>query len=204
MDSLPFIVIEGNIGVGKTSLARSLAEKWGFRLLLEEFEENEFLRDFYIDPQKVSFQTEIRFILDRYHQLNAALRGGDPVISDYFIEKSLIFAENTLNNRDFLLFKEIYEVLFEKVRKPDLYVYLNSDVSRLRANIMKRDRRMEQQISDEYLDKINKGYLKYVSAHPSLNSLVIDTTKYDFIKHPEHLLEIEGQIRSRLSLPNQV
>jgi len=194
----PFIVIEGNIGVGKTSLAKSLASKWNYDLLLEEFERNEFLHDFYLDPSKVGFQTELRFILDRYNQLKLALENETPLISDYFIEKSLIFAENSLSARDFSLFKEVYDVLFSKIRRPDLYVYLNSDVNRLRSNILKRDRKMEQGISVEYLDQINKGYLKYVSAHKQLNSLVIDTSKSDFIRHPEHLLEIEQLIQSSL------
>jgi len=192
----PFIVIEGNIGVGKTSLAKSLAKKWSYGLLLEEFQENEYLHDFYLDQDKVAFQTELRFMLDRFHQLNSRLV--QPMISDYFIEKSLIFSESTLTARDFKLFKDMYEVLFSKLRKPDLYVYLNSDVNRLRSNILKRDRKMEQRISIEYLDKINKGYLKYVSAHTSLNTLIIDTSKTDFIKYPEHLLEIEGLIWAKL------
>ncbi len=194
-----FIVIEGNIGVGKTSLATTLANKWGARLVLEEFEENEFLSEFYVNPSEVSLQTELRFALDRYHQLVEELEPNKPVIADYFIEKSLIFAENTLKSRDFKLFREIYEVLFEKIRKPDLYVYLNADVARLRSNIIKRDRKMEHAISDEYLDQVNRGYLKYVAAHQDLNSLIIDTSKFDFVKYPEHLGEIEEMMRSRLS-----
>jgi deoxyguanosine kinase len=198
LSKYPFIVIEGNIGVGKTSLAKSLSEKWNYNLLLEEFERNEFLHDFYLDASKVGFQTELRFILDRFNQLKVALEQDAPLISDYFIEKSLIFAENSLSAREFTLFKEVYDVLFSKIRRPDLYVYLNSDVNRLRSNILKRDRKMEHSISIEYLDQINKGYLKYVSAHKDLNSLVIDTSKTDFIRYPQDLLEIEQLIQSCL------
>ncbi len=204
MDDRPFIVIEGNIGVGKTSLARALSEKWGYSLVLEEFEENEFLSDFYKPEVSVSFQTEVRFIVDRFNQLREALDENQPVITDYFIEKSLIFSENSLSAREFNLFRDLYSILFDKIRKPDLYVYLSADVARLRSNIRKRNRGMEQEISESYLEQINNRYLKYVSAHKELNSLLLDVTKYDFLTYPEHLTEIASLIQSKLSAIQQV
>ncbi len=195
MTEAPFIVIEGNIGVGKTSLAKALSDKWGYRLLLEEFEENPFLSQFYTDKEKYGLQTELRFMLDRFRQLNTALANNEPVIADYFIEKSLIFAENTLSTSDLNLFKELYQILFQKLKKPDLYVYLSADVNRLQTNIKRRNRRMETKISSEYLEKINKGYLKYVSAHKELNYIILDVSKLDFMKFSEHLAEIDCLIQ---------
>ncbi len=198
MDKSPFIVIEGNIGVGKTSLAKALSEKWDYSLVLEEFEENEFLSDFYKSDANMNFQTELRFIVDRFSQLRKALELNRPIVTDYFIEKSLIFSENSLSAREFRLFQEVYQILFDKIRRPDLYIYLSSDVARLQSNIRRRNRNMEQDISGEYLEQINKRYLKYVSAHKELNSLFLDVTKYDFLRYPEHLAEIESLIQSKL------
>ena len=199
MTESPFIVIEGNIGVGKTSLAKALADKWGYRLLLEEFEGNQFLSQFYNDRAKFGLQTELRFILDRFKQLNYALANNEPVVADYFIEKSLIFSENSLSANDFILFKEIYQVLFQKLRKPDLYVYLSADVNRLQANIRRRNRGMETTISGDYLEKINKGYLKYVSAHKDLNYMILDVSRLDFMKHSEQLAEIDRLIQKKIT-----
>lgn len=199
MTDSKFVVVEGNIGVGKTSLASLLSEKWNSQLLLEEFEENEYLTDFYTDQFNEQFQTELRFLIDRYRQLEKHLNQGKAVVSDYFIEKSLIFAEMNLSARDFKLYRDVFYLLFDKIRKPDLYIFLSADVEKVQQNIIKRGRKMERTIKKEYLHEINKGYLKYVAAHPELRVLTIDVSRYDFVQYPIHFKEIESLIQKELS-----
>lgn len=185
--SLPyqFICIEGNIGSGKTSLATLLAEQINAKLILERFEDNSFLPKFYEDPEQYAFTLEMSFLTDRYQQLNEALKSGDlfhtKLISDYFIDKSVIFAHQNLNKDQFILFSRMFHILQAILPKPDLIVYLYNDSSSLKNNIVKRGRSYEKRISLNYLNRIQQGYLSYFQMIKKITILIIDIRNIDFV-----------------------
>ena len=185
-----YIAIEGNIGAGKTTLATRMAQHFNARLILEQFEDNSFLPKFYEDPSRYAFPLELSFLADRFQQLKSQVAVQDmfhPVtIADYFILKSLIFAKKTLNTEEFSLYSRLFSIIENVLPKPDLLVYLYLDISRLQSNIRKRGRVYEQKIEDNYLQRIQEGYLDYIRQQQGLRVLLIDTNKLDFVVHQEH------------------
>ena len=180
-----YIAIEGNIGAGKTTLATRLSEQFNTRLVLEQFEDNSFLPKFYEDPSRYAFPLELSFLADRFQQLKNQVAVQDmfhPVtIADYFILKSLIFAKKTLNSEEFTLYTRLFSIIENVLPNPDLLVYLYLDISRLQENIRNRGRAYEQKIEDEYLQRIQEGYLDYIRQQQGLRVLLIDTNRLDFV-----------------------
>jgi len=195
-----YIAIEGNIGAGKTTLATRMSQQFNTRLILEQFEDNSFLPKFYEDPSRYAFPLELSFLADRFQQLKSKLAVQDmfhPVtIADYFILKSLIFAKKTLSSEEFTLYSRLFSIIENALPKPDLLVYLYLDISRLQSNIRMRGRVYEQKIEDDYLKRIQEGYLDYIKQQQGLRVLLIDTNKLDFVAHQEdydQLIEIITQ-----------
>ncbi len=184
-----YIAIEGNIGAGKTTLATRMSQQFNTRLILEQFEDNSFLPKFYEDPSRYAFPLELSFLADRFQQLKTQLAVQDmfhPVtIADYFILKSLIFAKKTLNGEEFNLYTRLFSIIENALPKPDLLVYLYLDISRLQSNIRIRGRVYEQKIEDDYLQRIQEGYLDYIKQQQGLRVLLIDTNKLDFVAYQE-------------------
>ena len=180
-----YITIEGNIGVGKTSLATRLAEDFSGQLLLEEFATNPFLEDFYKQPQRYALATELNFLKDRYKQLQQTLTLNEHplLVADYAFSKSLIFAQETLPKKEYTLYEELFYLLFERMIKPDLYIYLHQHTDILLENIQKRGRSFESPISKSYLERIEQSYLSFLQHNPSLHTLFIDVSYMDFVNN---------------------
>lgn len=179
-----YLVIEGNIGAGKTTLSRLMARQLNSNIVLEEFAENTFLPRFYKDPEKYAFSLELSFLADRYHQLRE-LDTDDRVIADYYIMKSYIFAKANLDEDEFALFDRMYNIILDKLPKPELMIFLDSSIDRLRLNIKKRGRPYERDIQEDYLLKIDSEYQKFIENLSDWPVLVFDTAKYDFVNEPK-------------------
>ncbi len=194
-----YIAIEGNIGAGKTTLASKLAEDCNAKLVLERFADNPFLPKFYKDQSRYAFPLEMSFLADRYQQLSDDLAQFDLfkdfVVADYHIFKSLIFAKVTLQEDEFRLYKTMFDIIHKEMPKPDLYVYLYQNTTRLLQNIKKRGRSYEQEIPAEYLEKINQGYLDYIKTQTDLNVLIIDVSELDFVKKQADYIFLLGKIQ---------
>jgi deoxyadenosine/deoxycytidine kinase len=184
-----YISIEGNIGAGKTSLAKLLAAELGAKLVLEEFAENTFLPKFYENPERYAFPVELSFLSERFSQLKRELNTADlfapNIISDYFISKCQIFAKNNLSKDEYDLFMKMYEIVEASCPKPDLMVYLYLDVDDLQYNIRKRGRAYEQGITDDYLQNIQNQYLEYIRQHEDMRVLMIYTKGLDFVANSD-------------------
>jgi deoxyadenosine/deoxycytidine kinase len=183
---LNFVAIEGNIGVGKTTLARKISEDFSAKLVLERFADNPFLPKFYEDQARYAFPLEMSFLADRYQQFTDDTSQFDLfkkfMVSDYDIYKSLIFARITLQREEFELYRKVFGFMYREVKKPRIYVYLYQTTDRLLENIRKRGRDYEKNISAEYLEKINRGYFDFLKSYPEQNNLVIDLTGLDFVE----------------------
>lgn len=184
--SLNYLVIEGNIGSGKTTLAQMISEKFQAKLVLEQFADNPFLPKFYENQEQYSFPLEMAFLAERYNQLNRELSHFDLfsafTISDYYFMKSLIFAQNTLQADEYNLYRQFFSIIYEKMPKPDLYVYLHKEPDLLLKNIAIRGRSYETYITREYLEKIAQGYFGYFRQQTDFPILIIDTNGIDFVK----------------------
>lgn len=184
-----YLVIEGNIGAGKTSLATRLAEDSNSRLILEQFEENPFLPKFYEDPERYAFPVELTFLADRYQQLKNQIAPGDlfqnKTISDYYFVKSLIFSRKTLKDDEYALYKRVFDIIQQQLKAPDLYVYLHLETERLIENIRNRGRSYETAITKEYLKEIQDSYFDYFRTHPEMTFLILDTNNIDFVDDPD-------------------
>ncbi len=199
---LHFLAIEGNIGAGKTTLAEKIAADFEAKLVLERFADNPFLPKFYEDQARYAFPLEMSFLADRFQQFTDDTSQFDLfknfMVSDYDVFKSLIFAEVTLQQEEYSLYRQLFNFMYREVKKPDVYVYLYQKTERLLDNIRKRGRDYEQSIKPEYLDEINKGYLNYIKGYPHKNSLIIDVSELDFVEkqadYEEVLKKIERQI----------
>jgi deoxyguanosine kinase len=192
-----YIAIEGNIGAGKTTLAARIAEEFNARLILERFEDNSFLPKFYERPDIYAFPLEMSFLADRYQQLKDRLAMQELfsnfTISDYFIDKSLIFARNNLQTDEFSLYSRLFQIISASLPRPDLLVYLYLDIPHLQENIIKRGRDYEKLIQPAYLEKIQAGYLNHFRSLNGHRILIIDTNKVDFLenrKDYESFLEV--------------
>ncbi|MFM2207806.1 MAG: Deoxyguanosine kinase [Bacteroidota bacterium] len=192
-----YLVIEGNIGTGKTSLAGRIASEHDTRLVLERFADNPFLPKFYDNQARYAFPLELSFLADRFQQLNDELKPRElfrqQTVADYILSKSLIFAGVTLKEDEFQLYQRLFHIIHSQLPKPDLLVYLHKDVSRLQENIRKRGRDYEQNIPDEYLRSLEKGYWDFFRTLNNQRILVIDTNDLDFVNVPsdyERILDL--------------
>ena len=196
-----YIAIEGNIGSGKTTLATMIAEDFNAKIILERFADNPFLPKFYEDNDRYAFPLEMSFLADRYSQLSDDLAQFDLfknfIVSDYYIFKSLIFAQVTLQKDEFYLYRKMFDIMYKEISKPDLYIYLYQDTPQLIQNIKKRGREYEQNIAPEYLDKIHQGYSSFIKTEENLKTLIIDVSKKDFLNNPEEYKEIITLIKSQ-------
>lgn len=190
-----FVAIEGNIGSGKTTLAKKLSTHWNARLVLEEFEDNPFLPRFYEDPRRHAFPLEMYFLAERFRQLSGENIQPDlfsrMTVSDYYLEKSLIFARNNLDYTEFQLFQRLYDIMFRSLAKPDLIVFLHLPVEQLLRNIKKRGRSYEQSITGEYLSNIQQIYMEHLATLRDFRILVLDYGNLDFAGSQDDFLLIE-------------
>lgn len=193
-----YIAIEGNIGAGKTSLAKMIGDDYNAKLVLERFADNPFLPKYYKDMERYAFPLEMSFLADRYNQLSEDLAQFDLfknfIVSDYYIFKSLIFAQVSLHKDEYALYRKIFDVMYKEISKPDLYVYLYQNTERLLRNIKKRGRDYEQEIKPEYLDKIHAGYSTFIKSEEGLNTLVIDVSELDFVNNSDDYRTVINQI----------
>lgn len=184
-----YIAIEGNIGAGKTTLSNMMSDEFNAKVVLERFADNPFLPKFYQDEERYAFPLEMSFLADRYQQLTDDLAQYDLfknfIVSDYYIFKSLIFAQVTLQKEEYLLYRKMFDLMYKEITKPDLYVYLYQNTERLIKNIQKRGRDYEQNISSDYLNKIHNGYSNFIKTQQDLNTLIIDVSELDFVNNPD-------------------
>jgi deoxyguanosine kinase len=201
-----YLAIEGVIGVGKTTLARLLQNAFQADVLLEIFEENPFLSNFYADRARYAFQTQIFFLLSRYHQQNrgvpAVLGRGENLIADYTFQKDALFARINLEGDELNMYHRVHEALAEKIPQPDLILYLRADVDVLMQRISQRDRSYERQMERGYIAKLSQAYDDFF-AHSiqGIPVLALDTNHLDFIRCIEDLNWVENRIRQMLHLP---
>ena len=201
-----YVAIEGVIGVGKTTLARLLQPAFNAEILLEVFEENPFLSDFYADRERYAFQTQIFFLLSRYHQqqrtVHALIASGRNLFADYTFAKDALFAQINLKGDELAMYYKVHEALAEKIEKPDLLLYLQASTDTLMQRIAFRDRPYERQMERSYIDDLNHAYDSFF-AKPFDHTpvLTIETDNLNILQTPEHLKLIENRIRQSLKLP---
>ncbi|HLA97154.1 MAG TPA: deoxynucleoside kinase [Anaerolineales bacterium] len=205
-----YMAIEGVIGVGKTTLARLLQPAFQAELLLEVFEENPFLSDFYADRERYAFQTQIFFLLSRYHQqrrgVPAILSQGKSLLADYTFEKDALFASINLRGDELEMYHRVHEALAEKILAPDLVLYLRADTDVLMQRIALRDRTYERNMERAYIHALNQAYDHYYLGRDTGERsegrlvLVIDTNELDYVRQAEDLKWIENRIRQILKL----
>ncbi len=195
-----YIAIEGNIGAGKTTLTNMMAADFNAKKVLERFADNPFLPKFYEDKDRYAFPLEMSFLADRYQQLSDDLAQYDLfknfIISDYYVFKSVIFSKVTLNDDEFKLYRKVFDMMYKEMIKPDLYVFLYQSPERLLENIKKRGRDYEQNISADYLKQIHDGYMDFIKSKTDINTLIIDVSDYDFVKHESDYTKIITAIRN--------
>ncbi|GGE01585.1 2-amino-4-hydroxy-6-hydroxymethyldihydropteridine diphosphokinase [Planktosalinus lacus] len=193
-----YVAIEGNIGAGKTTLAETIATDFNAKLVLERFADNPFLPKFYKDKSRFAFPLEMSFLADRYQQVHDDLGQldlfKDFIVADYDIYKSLIFAKVTLQEEEYKLYRRLFELMYKDIKRPELYVFLFQSTDKLIENIQKRGRKFEQNISAEYLDSLQKGYLDFIKSQTENQIKIIDITEMDFVKNRSDYLEILRQI----------
>jgi deoxyadenosine/deoxycytidine kinase len=189
-----YVVIEGNIGAGKTTLAGRIADEFNARLILEHFADNPFLPKFYSDPEKYSFPLELSFLASRYKQLKEELVPQDLfksfTVADYYFMKSLVFASSTLSGDEYNLYRQIFYIIYGSLPKPDIYVYLHLNPDKLLKNIEKRGRNYEKGITKEYLQTIQESYFAFFKQNPENRYLIIDINDIDFVENENHYNKI--------------
>jgi len=200
-----YIAIEGVIGVGKTTLARLLQPAFEAELLLEVFEENPFLADFYSDRERYAFQTQIFFLLSRYHQQRAVsklLEPGKNVITDYTFKKDALFAGINLKNDELDTYHQVHDALAEKIPLPDLIVYLRASTDVLMQRIAHRDRPYERNMDSGYIAELNRAYEDFFgNGYDGLKILSINTNDLNYVANPGDLQFVENRIRQNLEMP---
>jgi deoxyguanosine kinase len=201
-----YVAIEGVIGVGKTTLARLLQPAFDAEIILEVFEENPFLSNFYNDRERYAFQTQIFFLLSRYHQqrrtIHEIVGTGKTLFTDYTFAKDALFAGINLKGDELDMYHKVHEALAEKIQKPDLLVYLQAATDTLMQRIALRDRPYERQMERSYIDELNHAYEDFFSKpfdHTPV--LKIDTNDLNIVQNPEHLKMMEDRIKQSLGLP---
>jgi deoxyadenosine/deoxycytidine kinase len=193
-----YIVIEGPLGVGKTSLALKLAEKLNAETLLEDAEENPFLLNFYQDPQKYGFQTQIFFLLRRYQRASQITQMDlfkRTMISDYLFDKDRIFARANLDDNEFWLYEQLFHLLRKRITPPDLVIFLQATTDVLVGRIKKRDRKYERSIGFKYLEEINQAFNDFFFHYSDSPLLVVNASKIDFVNVPEDFEDLVAQIK---------
>jgi len=205
-----YVAIEGVIGVGKTTLARLLQPSFEAALLLEVFEENPFLSDFYADRQRYAFQTQVFFLLSRYHQQREAVplivNRKQPLLADYTFDKDALFARINLQGDELEMYYRVHEALAEKIPAPDLIVYLRASTDMLLQRIAQRDRPYERTIQRDYIQALNQAYDDYFGAGVAKRFdsgapvLVLDTEDLNYVQRPQDLRQVENRIRQALRL----
>lgn len=195
-----YIVIEGNIGTGKTSLASKLARDFDTKLILERFADNPFLPKFYENQSRYAFPLELSFLADRYSQLKNDLTNPElfhqQTISDYLLNKSLIFASITLKDHELELYQKLFHIINPNLPKPELLVYLHKDIANLKQNIRKRGREYESNIKDEYLSKLEKGYWDFFKTQSGMKILIVDSNHFDFVNNEKDYQKIVELIQA--------
>ena len=202
MRKLFYIAVEGPIGVGKTSLANLISKELGARLVLEQFEENPFLPEFYKDPERYSFQTQLFFLLQRYRQqqeLKQVDMFQNLLITDYLFVKDRLFASLNLNEKEMHLYDTVANLLEKNIIRPDLVIYLQADTDTLMNNIARRGREMEEDISKDYIDALGQVYTEYFFRYQDSPLVSINTSNIDFVHNENDLKEIINFIRKPVS-----
>ena len=202
MKNLYYVAIEGVIGVGKTSLAHLLEERLNAKLVMEKFDENPFLADFYLDPERYAFQTQLFFLLSRYRQ-QQELRQTDVfhklVISDYMFVKDRLFASLNLDDKEMSLYDSVAKILEKNILNPDLVIYLQAETPKLMERITLRGRDFEKNMSPDYIDALNQVYNEYFFRYQESPLLIINTNDIDFVHNEEDLEEVIRYIRQPVS-----
>lgn len=202
MRNLYYIAIEGPIGVGKTSLANLMSKELSARLVREEFDENPFLPDFYKDPERFAFQTQLFFLLQRYRQ-QQELRQVDMfqklLVTDYMFVKDRLFASLNLGEKEMQLYDTVANLLERNIIKPDLVIYLQADTDTLMKNIAQRGREMETDITYEYIDALSQVYTEYFFRYQDTPLVIINTNNIDFVHNEDDLKEVIKYIRQPVS-----
>ncbi len=202
-----YIAIEGVIGVGKTTLVRLLQPGFDANILLEVFEENPFLSDFYTDRARYAFQTQIFFLLSRYQQQSQGiprlLTEDRHLLTDYTFEKDALFARSNLAGDELEMYGRVHQALAEKIPLPDLMVYLRAQTGTLLQRIALRDRPYERGMDENYIALLVKAYDDFFhkKKEQGARTLIIETDEIDFVRHPAHLAWVENRIRQALQLP---
>ena len=197
-----FITIEGNIGVGKTTLSNILAQKLNAKLILEEFADNPFLPKFYENPDQYAFPLELFFMAERYKQLKDFLNTQDlfqqVTISDYLFTKCLLFAKVNLPDEEFRLYQKLFDIIHQQISFPDILIYLHAPVQKLQENIKKRNRSYEQDIKDDYLFNLQETYTSYIKQH-NIKTIFIDASNADFMGNEAHVQVVLDALDKDLS-----
>jgi deoxyadenosine/deoxycytidine kinase len=193
-----YIVVEGPIGVGKTSLAQMLGEEFASRVVLEKATENPFLPKFYTNPASFAFQTQMFFLLSRYQQQRELAQQelfSQSVICDYLFAKDRIFASVNLDDDELVLYQQIYSLLDQRIPRPDLAIYLQSPTEVLQQRIRMRGRSYEREISREYIEAVNEAYNRFFFNYDETPLLIINTAEVDFVRRPEDFQDLVREIR---------
>jgi deoxyguanosine kinase len=192
------IVIEGPLGVGKTSLAHKLAERFNAQILLENIEDNPFLEKFYQNPKRYGFQIQIFFLLRRYqHSLELDQKGlfKSAIITDYLFDKDRIFAKVNLDDKEFWLYEQMFQLLKKRVPVPDLVIFLQTKTEVLMERIRKRNKDYEKPISFKYLDEINQAFNDFFFHYSDSPILVVNASNIDFVNIPEDFEDLVNEIK---------
>lgn len=180
-----FIAVEGNIGSGKTTLAKMLAKDLSAKIMLEQFEDNPFLPEFYQNKDRFAFHVELSFLAERYTHIKENFGSIDlfneSVVADYMFQKCLIFAQSTLKQGEFKLFEQLYAIIASILPKPDAIFYLYLPVKRSLENINKRGRPFERSISADYLQTIQDNYFNFFRQNNHHRIVIVDTSQIDFV-----------------------
>ena len=197
-----FLAIEGPIGVGKTTLARLLQPRFKAELLLEAFEENPFLSNFYADRARYAFQTQLFFLLSRYRQQQEIpkLIAREPLIGDYTFGKDALFARLNLGGDELDMYHRLYTVLADRIVRPDLVIYLKADTDDLMARIAARDRPYEREMDRDYIAQVAAAYKHHFAGYTSAPLLTVDTTDLNYVADASALAFVEGKVRRALGI----